>query len=204
MLVILFCLSVIMALVASAWIDSLYRREREILTFPEKTKAAAFRMPLLIAGVYGLAVYWTGAGWQFWELVRRLLLSWFLLMTMVTDLEQHLIFDRMQLPFALLALPFMLWEGQAADCLLAAIAGGGGFLLLSLITKGSIGGGDIKLIFVLGLWLGTEAVFRIAMGGFILSGAVAMIMLLSKRWQRDERFAYSPYFSVMALCLLLN
>lgn len=198
------CLALVLALWASEWIDSLYQREREILTFPEKVRASAFRLPLLVLGLGGMAIILSGEAMQLTEAAKRLLLAWFLLMTMVTDFEQHLIFDRMQVPFAVLALPFIFLGGQVTDHLLAALAGGGSFLILSLITKGAIGGGDIKLMSVLGLWLGTENLTRIAIGGFLLSGIVAMAMLLSRRWKRDERFAYSPYFSLIALALLLN
>jgi leader peptidase (prepilin peptidase)/N-methyltransferase len=72
-----------------------------------------------------------------------------------------------------------------------------------MLMGGAIGGGDIKLMFVLGLWLGGEALLAIAMGGFLLSGLVALVMLGTGRWKRDERFAYSPYFSLMALSFLL-
>ena len=100
-------LSAVLALWASAWIDSLYQREREILTFPLKVRASAFRLPLLILGFGFMSVCLTGAKMEIYELLKRLLLAYFLLMTIVTDLEQHLIFDRMQLPFAVLALPFL-------------------------------------------------------------------------------------------------
>ena len=150
-----------------------------------------------------MAVYLAGERMELYELLKRLILAYFLLMTMVTDLEQQLIFDRMQLPFAVLALPFLFLTGQTAAHLLAALAGGGIFLLLSILMGGAIGGGDIKLMFVLGLWLGAEPLLAIAMGGFLLSGLVALVMLGTGRWKRDERFAYSPYFSLMALSLLL-
>ena len=131
--------------------------------------------------------------------MKCLLLGYFLLMTIVTDFEQQLIFDRMQMPFAALALIFMCLSGQISNYLLAAVAGGGGFLLLALLTKGVIGGGDIKLIFVMGLWLGAEKLLQVIAGGFILSGLAAGVMLLSGRWGMQERFAYSPYFSLLAL-----
>ena len=203
MAAVILVLSAVLALWASAWIDSLYQREREILTFPLKVRASAFRLPLLILGLGFMSVCLTGAKMEIYELLKRLLLAYFLLMTIVTDLEQHLIFDRMQLPFAVLALPFLFLTGQTGAHLLAALAGGGSFLLLSILMGGAIGGGDIKLMFVLGLWLGGEALLAIAMGGFLLSGLVALVMLGTGRWKRDERFAYSPYFSLMALSLLL-
>ena len=203
MLATLFGLSIVLALVASAWIDSLYQAERDILTFPAKVRASAYRMPLLVAGFGLIAMCLAGEGVLLQELFKRLLLAYFLLMTIVTDFEQHLIFDKMQLPFAVLALVFMCLSGQIGNYLLAATAGGISFLLLALLTRGAIGGGDIKLIFVLGLWLGMEKLLQIVAGGFILGGLVAGVMLLSGRWKRDEHFAYSPYFSVIALILLL-
>ena len=203
MLATLFGLSIVLALVASAWIDSLYQAERDILTFPAKVRASAYRMPLLVAGFWLIAACLAGEGVLLQELFKRLLLAYFLLMTIVTDFEQHLIFDKMQLPFAVLALVFMCLSGQIGNYLLAATAGGISFLLLALLTRGAIGGGDIKLMFVLGLWLGMEKLLQIVAGGFILGGLAAGVMLLSGRWKRDEHFAYSPYFSVIALILLL-
>ena len=203
MLAPLFGLSVVLALGASAWIDSLYQAERGILTFPAKVRASAYRMPLLVAGFWLIAACLAGEGILLQDLLKRLPLAYFLLMTIVTDLEQHLIFDKMQLPFAVLALVFMCLSGQIGNYLLAAVAGGMAFLLLALLTRGAIGGGDIKLMFVLGLWLGMEKLLQIVAGGFILGGLVAGVMLLSGRWKRDEHFAYSPYFSVIALILLL-
>ena len=203
MLATLLGLSVVLALGASAWIDSLYQAERGILTFPAKVRASAYRMPLLVAGFGLIAACLAGEGVLLQELFKRLLLAYFLLMTIVTDFEQHLIFDKMQLPFAVLALVFMCLSGQIGNYLLAATAGGISFLLLALLTRGAIGGGDIKLMFVLGLWLGMEKLLQIVAGGFILGGLVAGVMLLSGRWKRDEHFAYSPYFSVIALILLL-
>ena len=203
MLATLFGLSVVLALGASAWIDSLYQAERGILTFPAKVRASAYRMPLLVAGFWLIAACLAGEGILLQDLLKRLPLAYFLLMTIVTDLEQHLIFDKMQLPFAVLALVFMCLSGQIGNYLLAAVAGGMAFLLLALLTRGAIGGGDIKLMFVLGLWLGMEKLLQIVAGGFILGGLAAGVMLPSGRWKRDERFAYSPYFSVIALILLL-
>ena len=203
MLATLFGLSIVLALVASAWIDSLYQAERDILTFPAKVRASAYRMPLLVAGFWLIAACLAGEGILLQDLLKRLPLAYFLLMTIVTDFEQHLIFDKMQLPFAVLALVFMCLSGQIGNYLLAATAGGISFLLLAFLTRGAIGGGDIKLMFVLGLWLGMEKLLQIVAGGFILGGLVAGVMLLSGRWKRDEHFAYSPYFSVIALILLL-
>ncbi len=84
----------------------------------------------------------------------------------LVDLESYEIPDGcllISLAAWLLALPF-LWAGwkDALMHLLAAFVFGGGLLLLSLIMdkvlkKDSLGGGDIKLYFVVGLYLGFAA-----------------------------------------------
>ena len=44
----------------------------------------------------------------------------------------------------------------------SALIGGGVFLLLAIVSKGSLGGGDVKLIAALGLWLGVEKLIFMA------------------------------------------
>lgn len=198
-------LSLLWAQGASEWMESLYRRERGILSFPAAAFHPSWRKPFLATGFFLGALWLSGSSLSPGEFLARLTLLPFLLLTICTDLEQHVIFDRMQLPFALLALPFFpLLEWQVPDHLLAALAGGGLFLLLAWLTGGGIGGGDIKLIFVLGLWLGTWKLFQILQYGFLLSGAVAAVMLISGVWRHDQRLAYSPYFSAVAILYLLQ
>jgi leader peptidase (prepilin peptidase)/N-methyltransferase len=44
------------------------------------------------------------------------------------------------------------------------------FLLISILTRGGIGGGDIKLIALIGLWVGTAQLETIAIAGIVLGG----------------------------------
>ncbi|MGD7478560.1 prepilin peptidase, partial [Ralstonia pseudosolanacearum] len=78
----------------------------------------------------------------------------FLLVLMtVTDFEQYMLFDAMTLPLALLG-GFYVWQMNLnfQAHIAAALIGGGIFLLLAVLSKGSLGGGDVKLIAALGLW----------------------------------------------------
>ena len=77
------------------------------------------------------------------------------------------------------------------------------FLVLAVATRGGIGGGDIKLIAALGLWLGTDQLLTVACTGMILGGVAALLLLVTKRRKRGEMFAYGPYFTVAALVLTL-
>lgn len=111
----------------------------------------------------------------------------------MTDWEQQVIFDRMLLPFAVIGLLHTVLAGlPAADHLLAALAGGGLFLLLAILTRGGIGGGDIKLIAALGLWAGTEGLTAIAVSGLILGGLAALVLLITGRKNAATIFPTAP------------
>ena len=133
-----------------------------------------------------------------------------LLIITTTDLEQELIFDATTAPLALLGLgyaSFLAWEAGTPAVLflhlLAAAAGGLVFLLLAVLTRGGIGGGDVKLMAALGLWLGPDRLLTVSAVGFVLGGLAALFLLVVKKKDRRATFAYGPYFALSALVIML-
>ena len=76
-------------------------------------------------------------------------------------------------------------------------------LIGAVFVANLIGGGDIKLIACLGLWLGTDALFAVSMIGIILGGLVALLLLLTGKKKRKSAFAYGPYFALTTVALFL-
>ena len=202
-LLLYFLLFSLLSILSSEWIESLYRKQPDTLSYPaEKNSRSWYRKPFLSLALTALLLFCQSLPLSL--LAYKLILFYFLLLTICTDLEQQVIFDRMLLPFALLALPMLsLLHLPFVDHLLAAVAGGAAFLLLAIVTGGGIGGGDIKLIFVLGLWLGTQKLLSVAMIGFFLGGFIALLLLLTGRKKRGEYFAYGPCFAVVAIFFTL-
>ena len=133
-----------------------------------------------------------------------LLFDYFLVLYTFTDFEQQVIFDHMLIPFAVIGLVQTVVLQQALlDHLTAAAAGGIIFLLLAILTRGGIGGGDIKLIAALGLWLGTDDLMSVAMAGLVLGGIAAFVLILTGKKKRTDYFAYGPYFTLTAIILYL-
>ena len=199
-----FLLFYILSGISSEWIDSLYRKHPETLTYPAETsRRALFRKPFLFLGSCLLLLPCISSPLPF--LVYQLLLIYFLLLVICTDFEQYVIFDRMLIPFGLLTAPMIFFlKLPVLDHLLAALVGGAVFLLLAILTRGGIGGGDIKLIFVLGLWLGSKILLGTILLGFCLGGLAALFFLVTKRKKKRDFFAYGPYFSLAALFLALR
>ena len=136
------------------------------------------------------------------SLIFLLAFVFFLVLYTVPDFEQQVIFDNMLLPFPLLGGIYTTLMGMPIfDHALAAATGGIVFLLISILTHGGIGGGDIKLIASLGLWLGTDALLSITITGLILGGIAALLLLITGKKKRNEYFAYGPYFTIVTILL---
>lgn len=178
----------------SLWIDKLYLNCPE-LTFPEEvSRRGRFRKPILFVA---LLLFLLTDDW--WIMSAIFLLA---LMTL-TDFEQYMLFDAMTIPFALLGAAHAYQISGLEENLIAAAVGGGIFLLLAIISKGALGGGDVKLIFGLGLWLGAIKLLNVVLYGTILGGVSALAMILLETKSRGSYFAYGPYFTSGAIYKLL-
>jgi leader peptidase (prepilin peptidase) / N-methyltransferase len=70
------------------------------------------------------------------------------------------------------------------------------YLLLYLLSRGSLGMGDVKFAFPLGLcigWYSADLWLLAIFVSFLLAGLVAFIGLATKRMTRKSRLAFGPY-----------
>jgi leader peptidase (prepilin peptidase)/N-methyltransferase len=86
---------------------------------------------------------------------------------------------------------------------LAAVAAGAAALLLALVApSGGLGLGDVKLLAVLGLFLGWLGWGVLVLGvafGFVLGALVAVGMLASRRAGLRDHLAFGPWLIAGAL-----
>jgi leader peptidase (prepilin peptidase)/N-methyltransferase len=70
------------------------------------------------------------------------------------------------------------------------------YLLLYLVSRGSLGMGDVKFAFPLGLcigWYSADHWLVAIFVSFLSAGLVAVIGLATKRMTRKSRLAFGPY-----------
>ena len=192
----------------SKWLSYLFQENSKELSFPAELGyswlARAVKILLLSIPVW-LAAACTAssnAGSSAAEALFFAIYTVFLLTMLCSDIEQQIIFDKQLALFAMFGLLRSLlfslpWEQH----LLAALAGGLSFLLLAILTRGGIGGGDIKLIAALGLWLGGEALKLTALGGIIIGGLWALGAIAVKKKKRTDFIPYAPAFIIAAFAL---
>jgi leader peptidase (prepilin peptidase)/N-methyltransferase len=133
------------------------------------------------------------------------------------DLDVHRLPDRIMFPaMAALGIGLVLaglvgggWEPLVRG-LLGALAGGGLYLLIALLSlvRGSlaVGLGDVKLAVLLGGalgWFGWSEVILGIYGGFVVGGLWALVLLALRRVSWAGDFAYGPAMMVGALLGLM-
>lgn len=195
----------------SKWLSYLFQENSKELSFPAELGyswlARAVKILLLSIPVWLAAACTAGssnAGSSAAEALFFAIYTVFLLTMLCSDIEQQIIFDKQLALFAMFGLLRSLlfslpWEQH----LLAALAGGLSFLLLAILTRGGIGGGDIKLIAALGLWLGGEALKLTALGGIIIGGLWALGAIAVKKKKRTDFIPYAPAFIIAAFAVYI-
>ena len=131
------------------------------------------------------------------RVVEGLALGAFLWTAAVFDFHYGLIFDWLTISMAICALAFRLCAGVGAGTLaLGFLAGGAPLLALRVLSRGGLGGGDVKLAAAGGLWLGWQhTLLALAIASWS-GGLAALYLLLSGRRKRGDVIAFGPFLSL--------
>lgn len=135
------------------------------------------------------------------ELVVALLFVSMLVIITVSDIAYMLIPNKILLPFAIaiamlrLVSPLTPWW----DSFLGAAVGFLVLLLIAIVSKGGMGGGDIKLFFVIGLVLGTKLTLFTLFLAALFGSIVGIIYLRRTRQGRKTPVPFGPSIAVAAV-----
>ena len=130
--------------------------------------------------------------------------SLFMVQFSLTDFLWQVIFDKQLALFAILGISRLLVTGDGlVDGIMASVTGFVAFFLLAVISRGGFGGGDVKLIGAMGLWLGSDLLLTTVIVGTILGGFVALLLLITKKRGRREYYPYGPYFAITGMIMFL-
>lgn len=129
-----------------------------------------------------------------WILIGLLALA--LVAAAVGDWRQRIIPNRLNGAIALLAIPFWwasglsLWPDVALQVAVAAIV----FALFALAFRiGAMGGGDVKLVTALALWLPWAAVVKLLVIMSVAGGLLTIAMLIPHRLAKTAGQPEIPY-----------
>jgi leader peptidase (prepilin peptidase)/N-methyltransferase len=163
----------------------------------------------LNAALYALVLYVYGLGWHLVPLMA--FVSALVVITLI-DLDHQVIPDRITLPgiaigllfgFFLLHDPFM---REAAlgwmNSLIGAAAGFALFYTIALLSRGGMGGGDIKFMAMAGALLGWKGVLLTTFAGSFAGSVVGLFLVGFKGKGRKTKVPFGPFLALGCLITL--
>ncbi|HJP19796.1 MAG TPA: prepilin peptidase [Nitrospinota bacterium] len=98
-----------------------------------------------------------------------------------------------------LVLSYFFLPHSIISALIGMLGGGGLLLLMAVIYPGGMGGGDIKMVAMLGAFLGWQKVFLTIFLGSLIGSVVGIAMIISKKGGRKTKIPFGPYLAAGAI-----
>lgn len=131
-----------------------------------------------------------------------LLLTYALLGIALIDWEQQIIPNRLTIPMLLLGLGLKGWTGELPAALLGGLIGGGILFLVAVLYPKGMGMGDVKLLAMLGVYLGWDQVLIVIFFGSMLALVIALLLIMARRLRRQDPIPFGTFLSIAALFIL--
>ncbi|WP_227521915.1 prepilin peptidase [Bacillus solitudinis] len=139
------------------------------------------------------------------ELIPAFMLTILLIISVLTDIREKLILDIVTLPFIGLFVITRLFIGDAPIWyyIVGGIVGFSLLLLISIVSKGGMGGGDIKLYAAIGIILGPWlTVMSFVLASFV--GAIIGVgLLFIGKVKKKQPIAFGPFILIGTLTAYL-
>ena len=120
-----------------------------------------------------------------------------------TDCKEQLLYDEVSTVLMLTGVIYAYYFGNLWDAVQGAMATVVIMLVIYWASRGGMGFGDVKLAFVLGVWLGLEQSLLCLLLAFILGGVVGVVLLLTGLKTRKDAIPFGPYLCVSGWVSLL-
>lgn len=151
---------------------------------------------ILTAAVFGFAAYYYGIGI---EAAYVAVFGAIFIFLFVFDLKHQLIPDQVTLPAIVLALAGGFFGMDPLGMLVGGLVGGGFFGLQYLISRGKwIGGGDIRLGLLMGLFLGWQKLLVALFLAYVVGASVGLVLIATKRMTSASKIAFGTFLSASA------
>jgi len=146
--------------------------------------------------LYSLVVLKYGFSWN--SVIYCILIS-LLIVISIIDLKYKIIPDRLNITGAILGIIFILLDKTILfDRFLGLGIGLLLFLTIAVLTN-AMGGGDIKLMAVLGLIFGAKGILFITLFSFVIGAIISVALLILKIKSRKDEIPFGPFISLSAL-----
>lgn len=162
-----------------------------------------------ISPIYPLMEFVTGLLFAFayvvlgfgWELVVALVFVSLLVIITVSDIAYMLIPNKILLPFLIVLIflrmvsPLTPWWSS----FIGAVIGFGILYAIAVLSKGGMGGGDIKLFFVIGIVLGPLQTVLTLFFAALTGTVIGLLMIKRTKQSRKTPIPFGPSIAIAAI-----
>jgi len=165
----------------------------------------------------GTGVVFSLVAWHLqadWALPAFLVLTATLVAVAAIDLEHYIVPNRILLPTLAITLPLLAVAAAVDDRwddlgrgLLGAVAAFAALLVIHLISPRGMGMGDVKMAFVLGLFLGWIGWGEVVLGlflGFLLGAVLGVALIATGLRSRKEALPFAPFLAAGTVIAVLH
>jgi leader peptidase (prepilin peptidase)/N-methyltransferase len=129
--------------------------------------------------------------------IAAVLLSALIAVTVV-DLQYQIIPDAITVPGVVVGLLASLVRERVSwlEALLGVLVGTMLFVAVIVLSRGGMGGGDLKLGAMLGAFLGWKALLVALFVAVLVGGAMAVMLLATRRLARKDAIPFGPFLAL--------
>jgi leader peptidase (prepilin peptidase)/N-methyltransferase len=164
---------------------------------------------LLNGLMYAAVLYHFGFGWHLpllFALVSSLIVITFI------DLDFQIIPDVITLPGMIIGLaashfimpdPFATYSLLGfVNSVIGLLAGGVTFYLIAILSRGGMGGGDVKMMAMVGSFMGWKGVFLTTLVGSLTGSLIGIGLIIFKGKGRKTKIPFGPFLALGSLVAL--
>jgi leader peptidase (prepilin peptidase)/N-methyltransferase len=134
--------------------------------------------------------------------VAMLIVTYALVAISLIDLDHQIIPNKITLPLLVAGLAFRGIQGELIPAALGLLAGAGPLGLIAVVYSKGMGWGDVKLLAMLGVFVGWQKIIiTMFLGSFL--GVLWMVpLILAGKFDRKTPFAFGPFLAAGALVVI--
>ena len=169
----------------------------------------SWRYPFVeaLTGGIAFALFWKfGLSFSFFSSFG---LSAALVVITFIDLDHQIIPDVISIPGIIIGFVFSAFNLsiRVMDSLIGIVAGGGVLYVVALVYEAlakreGMGGGDVKLLAMIGAWLGWKAIPFTLLFSSLLGTVVGMGLMIAKREGRHYAIPFGPFLALSAIAYI--
>ena len=129
-------------------------------------------------------------------LIQALALDCILIVVSFVDIEHQIIPDKLITVALAIGFGCLFINDISFINAMGGMVVGGGILLLLALVPGVLGGGDIKFMFVLGVFLGVKGVLVAIFLSFAIASIIGILLLVLKIKKRNDYIPFGPFLSL--------